>query len=263
MDGILCGGETRWLGRIPAEPYYDQFKLFREAVPIVPVSEWREIDRRNVLGGDYILDQNGHGSCVGFSSAGAIMRARALLGDGPQRLSGTFVYAHINGGRDAGAIIGDAVKVITEKGVCLESEMPPSQIYARDIPPSAYETAKRFRALECYIANTWEEITSAVQLGFIPVFAVMVGNNFTSLDSDGIAGFSNGPGNHAVTADGMKKTSRGWVLDMPNSWGTQFGQQGRCFLTERHIMSVQQDCYVIRCATDDPQDPNKPPIARG
>lgn len=260
LDAIDFGGEPRLLGRIPADPDYQSFKRFKDVAPVIPSAKWEEIDSRGMFPPEWILDQDGHGSCVGFSSAGALMRSIRRQGRDLVRLSGTDVYCRINGGRDQGAIITDAVKAVQE-GVCLESQMPPSKIWERDVTPEAKATRAKYRALECYIAETFQEIGSAIQMGFIPIFAVMVGSNFTHLDGDGIAGFSNGPGNHAVHADGLRKLPSGiWVLDMPNSWGVSFGQKGRCFLTQRHVESVQQDCYVIRAAMEDPD--SGPPVAK-
>lgn len=232
---------------------------FADAKTIVPRNEWVTINRRSHMTEGWLLDQRSHGSCVGFSSAAALMRARALNGSATVRLSGAFVYSWINGGRDAGAIITDALDVLRDKGTCPEEEAPWDAIYPNRYPESARKSAMRFRLLEAYTADTFDEIGSAIQLGYIPIFAVQVGGTFVSISSEGICGFDRGPGNHAVHADGMSKLSRGWCLDMPNSWGKNFGQGGRGFVTEEHIDGVQQDCYVIRAAVEDPQEPNSPP----
>ena len=262
LPAIDFDGCPRLLAKLPPTRGRGGLRSFVEAVGTAPESEWRPLDWRPLFTPNWILDQKSHGSCVGFSSAGALSKARALAGETFQRLSGSFVYAHINGGQDQGAIITDALGVLRDRGTCLDLEMPWDRIYKSQIPPSAYETAKRFRAFELYTADTWLEIGSAVQLGFVPIFAVMVGGSFMDLDSEGVAGFDNGPGNHAVHADGMVRLPRaGWALDMPNSWGTSFGQSGRCYLTRRHVEGVQQDCYVIRAIAFDPLDPHKPPVA--
>lgn len=262
LPAIDFDGCPRLLAKLPPDPAKRRLLTpFREAVPLVPESEWREINRRDGL--PWIINQQNHGSCVGFSSAGALMRARAINGSAPVTLSGSYVYSWINGGRDQGAVITDALAVLRDKGTCREALCDWDTIYRQQVSREADEDARRFRLLEAYTADTWDEILSAVQLGYLPIFAVMVGDSFASTDSDGVAGFDRGPGNHAVHADGCKRLSGlGWVLDMVNSWGPKFGQAGRCYLMRRHIESVQQDCYVIRAAADDPQDPNQPPIAQ-
>jgi hypothetical protein len=258
---ITIDGTDFHLGRIPCDPDKTLCKKFAEAVPQVPRSDWWEVNRRAVFDKSWILNQRSHGSCVGFSAAGATQRARGMTGAAFERLSGAFVYSFINGGRDQGATVTDAVKVLADKGTCLDSEAPWDAIYPNRYPASAKETAKRFRVSEFYYAETFDEMASAILLDYIPVFAVMVGSSFTRLNSDGVAGYDRGPGNHAVHADGLVKTPGGiWVLDMPNSWGIEFGEDGRCKLTQRHIEGVQQDCYVIKCAAEDSKDANNPPV---
>lgn len=259
-------GVKRVLACLPSDQT-DKAKLMRfsAAVPVMPKSEWREIDRRTTLGEQFILDQKSHGSCVGFATAGALMRARALNGSTFAKLSGSYVYSFINGGRDQGANIANALAVIRDQGTSTDELCDWDAIYPSRISPEARMAATRFKALELYTAETFEELMTAIQLpGFIPVFAVQVGNRFTSLDSNGVCGFDAGPGNHAVHADGAKKLPSGeWLLDMPNSWNLTFGQRGRGRLTERHIEGISyQECFVIRAAAEDPQDPNSPPVVK-
>ena len=234
---------------------------FGDRVGILPRSEWRTISNRSRF--NYIMDQKSHGSCVGHGAAGALMRARDATGAKHVDLSGTFVYSYINGNRDQGAMISDAVDVLKEKGTCSYQKCQWDTIYQRDISDDAREEAKRYRALEIYSVgdeDPFGEFVTALMLGFIPVYAVMVGNTFTDLDNDGVCGFDRGPGNHAVTADGIGRRANGeWLIDMVNSWNLDFGQNGRAFITEKHVEAVMQDCFIVRASTDDPQEPHDPP----
>lgn len=237
---------------------------FGESFGMIPRTDWRKIDRRGQF--PFIMDQKSHGSCVGHGSAGALMRARDAAGAKHVDLSGSFVYSWINGNRDDGAMISDAVAVLKEKGSCTYAKCPWDTIYQRNITDDARQEAQRYKALEIYSIGSEDpfgEFVSALMLGFFPVFAVMVGNTFMRLDSDGVCGFDRGPGNHCVHADGIGQRGNGeWLIDMPNSWGsTNFGQNGRAFVTEKHVESVQQDCYIVRAATEDPNEPNSPPAA--
>jgi len=63
------------------------------------------------------------------------------------------------------------------------------------------------------------------------VVAVHVGSNFTNLDSNGIAGFANGPGNHAVIVQDVELVNGRLLFDMPNSWDVNFGDEGHAYLT--------------------------------
>lgn len=193
------------------------------------------------------------------------MRSRALSGASFERLSGSYVYSFINGGQDQGANIINALAAIRDHGTSTDELCGWDAIYPSRISPEARMAATRFKATELYVAETFEEVMTAIQLsGFIPIFAVQVGNRFTSLDANGVCGFDSGPGNHAVHGDGAKKLASGeWLIDMPNSWNLTFGQRGRGRLQERHIEGISyQECFVIRAHAEDPQEPNSPPVAK-
>lgn len=265
FPAVVIGGIPRILNKHSPDPVkWAAFPPFVGEAPTVDPALWVEINRRIDFGDQFILDQQSHGSCVGFSSAGATMRAAVLAGHAFVRLSGAYTYSWINGNQDNGAQIADSLTSLMSHGTCTEAEVDWNHIYRRQIPASADATAQRFRVLEGYKANNFIELMSGIQEEFIGVVAVMVGNTFTRLNGDGVCGFDSGPGNHAVCIDGARKLSSGqWVLDMPNSWGLSFGQNGRGYLTQRHIESVEQDCYLIRGVRMDPLDPNKPPAVAG
>lgn len=253
------------LNLIPTSPEQrGKFKSIREAIPIIPESDWREIDGWSQFGDEYVLDQKSHGSCVGYSAAGSMMQARALAGQKTyQKLSGAYVYSYINGGGDNGASIGDALEAMMEHGVCLDSEANWDAIYPSRIPATARTTAQRFLLEEGYRVDSFEEAMSAVQCGFVVAHAVMVGGSFDGLDSESVIGFDHGPGNHAIRSWGAKKSAKwGWIFDGWNSWNTTWGNRGRFRSARKHWEGVQQDAYAIRVARFDPQDSNQPPVAK-
>jgi hypothetical protein len=263
LPAVDIDGEMRLLAALPT-PIETRlkFKQFREAHPLVPRQDWQGIDRSQVLRQDFILNQKSHGSCVGFAATGSMMRCRALAGQTFQRLSGAFVYSWINGGRDNGSSIGDSLDTLLKYGTCLESEADWDKIYPNRIPKTAYQTAYRFRCEEGYRADSFEEFMSGIQLGYIGVYAVMVGGSFDNLDGESICGFDRGSGNHAIASDGCyKSNSKGWCIDAYNSWGTNWGNNGRMRTTEQMFNSVYQDAYLIRAVTWDPLDENKLPSA--
>lgn len=261
LDAVEIGGVPRMLSKLPPiTRLRAAFPPFFTAAPQVDPADWVELNRRQQFDDSWILDQKNHGSCVGFSCAGGLMRVRTMGGLPFVRLSGSYTYAWINRNRDEGAMISDGLESLIKYGACPELLVPWNKIYRRDMPATADNEALRNRVLEAYHADNFAELMSGIQLGFIGVGAVQVGSRFTTLNAQGVAGFDNGPGNHAVVFDGAHKLPNGeWVLDMPNSWGLMFGQQGRAYITRRHIDSVQQDCFLIRAATQDPQNP-LPPI---
>jgi hypothetical protein len=197
--------------------------------------------------------------------AQGFMRGRALKGMTFQKLSGAFIYAHINGNRDAGSVITDAMSALMRVGTCLESEFNYPKIYTNQIPASATQTAQRFKVLQAVTLSTWKEIGTAIQMNFIPQFPMQVGSNLERFSSDGVAGYSSGAGNHAVHACGMKKDSSGkWVLRWPNTWGLRFGPfgDGSAFLSQQAVEGADypNDGFIIVDIQYDPQDTSIPPV---
>lgn len=261
FDAVVIGGIPRILNKLPpVTAKRAAFPPFGVALaPSVDPAQWVEIDRRRQFTAEWLIDQKSHGSCVGFGTAGALMRAIAMSGGKMVRLSGAYIYSWINGGRDQGAMISDGLKAAMEHGACLETTVGYDSIYRSQTKKGDAEAA-RYKIFEAYHADNFQELMSGIQMGWIGVGAVQVGNNYSRLDSDGVAGFDAGPGNHCIHFDGVHKLPSGeWVLDSPGSWGTAFGDNGRAYFRKRHIDSVQQDCFVIRAAAQDPLDPNNPP----
>lgn len=254
-------GYDRFLGALP--PRLDSSGRilynappFQMAAQTIPRSQWREFD--NTIQQVPILDQDGRGSCVGHASASSIMKSRAKLGMTFDLLSPCFIYALGNGGRDAGMVISDAADIILQYGCCLESEFPEGHIYKSQIPQSAYQTASsRFKVLELYHCANFDEIGTAVQLGWDVVYGITVGTGFNNLNSDGVPGGGFPRGGHALCdAEAMKKASNGeWLIKTRNSWTTQWGLNGFCYLNEG-FLSGNVDAYAIRVVMLDPQDPN-------
>lgn len=256
FDGI----DERFLGALPpriqnGKVLYNAPRL-ESAVELIPRSKWVEF--KNTLKSIPILDQNGHGSCVGHASASAVMKCRAKQGMTFQLLSPCFVYALGNGGRDAGMVISDAADILRQYGICLESEFPEGNIYKSQIPDQAYETAKsRFLALDIYQCNSFDEIGTALQLGWDVVYGITVGSQFDNLDRDGVPGFGGARGGHALAdAESMIIGSKGnWLIPTRNSWTRKWGLDGFCNLSEDHFSrSGYIDAYAIRVMKTDPKE---------
>jgi hypothetical protein len=261
LPAIDAGGCKRLLAKLPPDTTRRAaMPRFADAFPKVPRSQWKSINRRKIF--SWVLDQGQHGSCTDHGGCYAHRKTRVLQGMTDVELSATFGYALVNGGRDQGARDSDILTVMQTKGRCLMSEFPESKIYERQIPKSAFQTAQRFKVTASWTLSDFDEIVSAIQYGFIPVFDLQVGDNFDDFDVDGAVGYSRGPGNHCVHGDGCWVTNSGrWLIDMQNSWGPKWGDNGRGGVAEEHINNVEQDAYAIRVALDDPKDPNQPPTS--
>jgi hypothetical protein len=267
---IQVNGDKRMLNARMDPVKMQALQKYGDHNPTFPQSEWFELNRQNVYGSpEWILDQNGVGQCVACGWVGALRRGRATIGASDVPLSSGFLYSLINGGQDQGAVISDGIDALKNVGTCTFATVGIKPFYTRQMPPGAREEAKRFRLADAYRCDTWEELVSALLTGrFYPVYGVMVGNNFSRFDSNGVAGHDRGPGNHCMMADGLRKLPDGrWVLDNVNSWSPTWGpfKNGRCYLDKNHLFSggVQPNICVLRLPSRDPQDTFDPPAWKG
>jgi hypothetical protein len=269
---VLVDGHRRYLAAKP-----DGVKLramaprrYADYHPVFPVKEWRPINRRDVFAWEqYGLDQNGFNSCTAQADSAALTKLRVLAGMKFVKLSPAYLYAHINHGQDKGAVISDAAESLVKEGTCPFDLLGQHPFYSWNLTAEMKLAAKRYRAADVYHVNTWDELGSALQTGrYLAVFAAQVGPNFGHFDKYGVAGHDAGRGNHALHADGMAYLPDGrWVLDVPNSWGEQWGpwHNGRVFLDAKHLFANgdMPDCVVYRAAADDPKEPWSPPAYTG
>ena len=268
VDGA---GEPRRLGcLLPPAGFVSALPAFEDRVPLLKDTEIQDIAKSGVMDGrkkfdpSFIKDQKSHGSCNGFAGAMALTRARIRRGLDRVDLSGAYLYSLINGGRDQGSMLDDGMQAIQERGVATADTVGWDAIY-----PSRYDRAKadaeakRFRGFECYAVKTPAGLFSAAALGFDLVVAVHVGNRFMKVDSEGVAGVDNGPGNHAVGADGIVWAKGGPHLTGFNSWNRTYGADGRMLMGWDHFAQPFEHhvFYAIRSTGDDAGGTNPPAAA--
>lgn len=255
---IEIGGVRRRLGKFrPLAGMLGSFPRFKDNVPLVPRSQWKEIDRRAEFGPQLIEDQNGFNDCTCEAAVVALAKSLVLMGHSTYtRLSPALPYSEINGGQDQGAFISHALEAL-KRGTCRFETHGRSPLFKHKIPAHAWAERTRFRVAEVYNAQTFDEIGSGLQLGFLAIYGIQVGRGFEQLSPNGVAPHFRGPGNHAMSSDGMKQIGGKWYLDNVNSWSPDFGDEGRCYLGEQHFAGIDPDCWLIRAAQEDPQ--NAPP----
>lgn len=261
-------GTPRMLSARPTDrALFAQLPSYAANNPVFPEKEWPDIDRRNIFGSaDWILNQGRVGSCVAQSWVNSLRKLRFLSGMADQKFGPGLTYSLINNGVDKGAVISHGIKALTQYGACPWEVVGQSPIFKKDMPKAAYTAAEPFKLLDAYRVDSWEELCSALATGeYVAVVCAMVGSNFGRFDQYGVCGHDNGPGNHALHADGIRKLPDGRrVLDVPNSWGYEWGpfKNGRCYLDREHIFGrgMQPDVCVLRLAARNPNDANKPPV---
>jgi hypothetical protein len=228
-EEILVDGEVRRLGWVaPSTDHARKMRATRTSIttirqeaglpPLIPESEWREVDFVTGAPIELINDQRDCSGCTGWSAAGGAMRQRWIRGQELLRLSGASVYAQINGGQDNGSNIIDAMYTIETHGMCLESEMDYPKLFKNQIP----SIATWFREGLAATCGPFVELAIGLQMNMLPQFPIQVPRNW-GWNGDGVMNFAKGYGNHSVYAAGLKKIAGDWFLKLINSWGKNWG----------------------------------------
>lgn len=263
-------GELRRMGcLLPPAGFVSSFPAFEDKIPLLEDADIKRIaqsgdaDGRNKFDVTWIQDQRSHGSCNGFAGAMALSRARVRRGLERVTLSGAYLYSLINGGQDRGSALEDGMRALAERGCATLATVGWDAVF-----PSQYDRAKadaeaaRFRAFECYAVKSLQGLWSALALGFDCVVAVHAGSNFMRVNSQGVAGVDNGPGNHAVLCDGLTWEGGELVGTGANSWNVNYGVNGRMGLRAAHFAQTfsRHVFFALRSTSDDPNG-NNPPAA--
>lgn len=258
---VVVDGEPRYLACLPPRPDFGGFRLFASANRIIPRSQWRPVDL-SPLAGD-VWDQGQHGSCVGHGSGKAFEIVYRMGGGAvpPGGFSPTSLYAQINGGRDGGAIVSDAMDALIGTGIGLMSDVPESVIYDRQISAAAKAKYSRFRVSDAFHCATFDSIGSALQLGYPVSFGITIYSGFNQVGSDGMVPTGGVPiGGHCMAVEGCVPIGGQWYFAVRNSWGPRWGKAGICYLSEWHFArDGQLDAFAIRADQFDPQDANPAP----
>ncbi len=231
------------------------------AAPLDP-SQWQEIDLEWY--NNPIWDQGMTSSCVGHGTTAGMQMCYMQSGRKLVEFNPFFVYGLINGGRDAGAMISDALRALMSSGTCPHDDLQPGMMFQNQFPQKAFTDAARFKLAQAYKCATFEEICSAITLGFVCPLGIYVDQGFMNVGSDGVAPTPTGQGGggHCILGMGLKKSSRyGWMIKIQNSWGARFGINGHAYIHKGHFQMMQPDAFAIQSIIDDPQTNNDEPPA--
>lgn len=236
-------GKERRLGSLCVpDGFVSAYKAFEDERPLWDDAEIRRVISdpnrvvaRRLFDAAWICDQGSFGSCNGWAAASSLSRARRLRGiDDGLILSGSFVYSRVNGGRDRGSILEDGMRALQEYGAPPANLVTPSMIYPQQQPKSAAAEAEKHKGFQCFAVQTKQGLRTALAAGYPCIAAVHVGSRFDDL-RNGVCGVDNGVGNHAVCIDDLVLRNGAEYFDMANSWGDDFGDNGRGYLTWDHF----------------------------
>lgn len=265
MLSVIIEGKERFLGNnqpfLLTEPkkmkgVYGDFPN----QPMYTRSQWKPKTMRRFV--PEILDQDGIGACNAFCTVMCCHVRRNIDGLPYRCLSPGYLYGNINGGRDEGSNLEDALNWMKDHGTCYKETV--GMLDWRSRPSAAKEEAKSNIILEAYWCPTFDHLASAVLSDFACNTGIWWGD-YDKPDSNGwLPGSARGNrGGHSIPAIGIFPQPGGstrWGYETANSWGTNFGDNGFCKIPESRVTSdgMSAGMWAI-CATSVPEVPQDLP----
>lgn len=212
------------------------------------------VDLRDKFGP--VRNQGAQGSCSSFAISSVI---EAACHDA-KRLSPAFLYwnaREANGTTetDSGASLFDVLKVAKDKGVCEEDRMPyNAKIFTIKPSDDAFADALGCRVLEAKSVDLdLDAVKSALSDGYPVIVAAQIFDSFSETRSGFIrqpskseiadGGRADGHGRHAMVVCGFSDKQRVFVVR--NSWGTDFGDNGYCYMPYSYAKKYLLQACII------------------
>lgn len=217
------------------------------------------VDLRDKFGP--IRNQGVQGSCSSFAISSVI---EAVCPE-DKRLSPAFLYwnaREANGktDTDSGASLYDVLKGAADKGVCEEEQMPyNAKIFTVRPSDEAFADALGRRVLEAQTVELdMDAIKSALSDGCPVIIAAQIFDSFSETRSGFIrqpsksetenGGRKDGHGRHAMVVCGFSDKEK--VLVVRNSWGTDFGDNGYCYMPYSYAKTyLLQACIITKVSS--------------
>lgn len=224
------------------EPFAHEHMMAVRAVA-VPVA----IDLRQWL--PPVMDQGAIGSCTahGVSAAARyhIIRRNTTYDFEMSRLQLYYDSREIEGAADsdAGAEIRDVIKTLAKKGVGHEEAWPYNMTKFADRPPQeVYDDAVQYKALKyARVAVDTNMVKKTLAAGTPVIIGISL---YASFESEEIAktGIVPMPAPHEGMVGGHCMLIAGYGqkpghFTVRNSWGTDWGDKGNCYIPEAYIGS--------------------------
>jgi len=220
----------------------------------------RDIDLRQHF--SPIRSQGQIGSCTVFAVTAIyeylLRRSKAENPD----MSEHFVYYNVckkdadGNPIDDGSSIYDVVKSMSDLGICHESDCPYDGTLSRPTE-EAYAEAKNHIIKQAQnVKIDHQHITSALTEGYPVTISLALYDSF-SPDKNGFIyrptdeEIKEGkPGYHAMVIVGYSEDSRVYIVR--NSWGTDFGDKGYCYIPFSYIedSALNRGCSIVKEISD-------------
>lgn len=258
-DSVDTGSGVIRLGlNVPKVFPVGTFRTFENVYP-----KWKQEQCLNALAkrqrarvrfpkSQWIKNQNPFGSCASHGGTNAVERLYFEKTGKRIVLQPHFLYAHINGGRDRGALLVDVAKAIQQYGIpTLEDAPDGGKIFLSQYGQSELQRLykRTVKAREVFETRSELALLTAIAQGFQAFVAVDVNNAFANYRGNGpVAPHSSGPGNHAISLDdAWYDSSLGEIVfDTPGSWGANMGDSdARWPITWKRHLAITNNYHVF------------------
>lgn len=211
-----------------------------------------------------VVNQGSVGSCVGQSG-------RVVFGDTPLNrmasLSAMWIYKtakqyDVWDGEDyEGTSVSGACKALRAEGVCTERYWPYVNTEDTVAKPGAAQDAMH-RKIHAYYAISFdrpEEVKTLINNESL-WFSISVNSNFFYVGETGIVNESDYldseyAGGHAMSIIGWKYIDGQLYWEIQNSWGTDWGDSGYCFIPHSLMVQIQLGkCYYLVTVAEHQKD---------
>lgn len=264
-------GETRKLGCLPLErPGTTRlaWPVFGDTIgspDLVPRDQWFEVDYRPYC--SPIKDQDGKSACNAFDTIMLLEMERRRTGLKDVKLSPGDLYYRINGGRDQGSMLEDALETVIRDGVATAATVPELAVYKRDVNEAAAQQERPlYRMLEAWWCPTFPHAASAYMRGYFVSQGIMwYGNDNPDADGWIPVGGRGRAGGHAIAGCGLTARMQGgktvWGSRSANSWTPRWGRNGFFVIPEERANEGGNNFgwWAIRSVTVPSDDPDMPP----
>lgn len=206
-----------------------------------------------------VFNQGEIGSCVWNADVAVLMAAMKKQGVEPKTLSRLFGYwvtrRFEGNNKDEGCVIRNSFKVAKHIGTCEESFWPYAPAKVFECPPfGAFMDARKHQALR-YFRVDWsrvEEVQGVLALNFPIVFGTRLYSSFNDVGANGIVSVPDEKserviGGHAMVLCGYKRIDGQLYFKVRNSWGSEWGDNGCCWIPESVVTSpsLSDDYWAV------------------
>jgi C1A family cysteine protease len=206
-----------------------------------------------------LYDQGQLGSCTGNAIAAAVAFDRTKEGDAPWAPSRLFIYycermLENTVSQDAGAMIRDGMKGLSQAGVCPETVWPYVEAqFATRPTDSAFQDAVKCVATQySRVDQTLDGLKGCLAAGFPVVFGFTVYESFEGADVARTGKVSmpapgeSAIGGHAVLLCGYTDDDSTFIVR--NSWGPGWGDGGYFWMPYAYLIdnNLADDFWTLR-----------------